>query len=158
MRTIETYAELTQKAQEKALAKYNVQGYVHDTDSQLEILAMLGFDDPKVHWSGFYAQCSGSCFEGVWYPKNMDIEDIKNQYPQWTELHTIAKNLSDIIAEYPTIYNVSVIHSGGHYNENSMTMQCIDDESEDVAYESQFMEECKSLARLFHKQIENEFV
>ena len=82
MRTIEkqiyTYAELTQKAQEKALANYNEsEDYVQDTDSQVEILAMLGFIEAKVYCSGFYSQGDGSCFEGVWYPENMDIDKIK---------------------------------------------------------------------------------
>jgi hypothetical protein len=163
MRTIEkqiyVYAELSQKAQEKALANYNEsEDYVQDTYSQVDILAMLGFIETKVHCSGFYSQGDGSCFEGVWYPENMDIDKIKTEYPQWTELHSIADHFNAIKTEYTKAYRAKVIQCGRYYHENAMTLvEFIDDENEDIDYDSSFMDTCKSLARLFHKQFEEDY-
>ena len=55
--------------------------------------------EPKIYFSGFYHQGSGSSFAGRWRAWDMNPEKLRNECPTDTELHRICDVLRDCAIE-----------------------------------------------------------
>jgi hypothetical protein len=77
-RTLYTFAELSEDAQNAALEKLhdiNVDCDWYDLDYHAENLAAIGFENAKIHFSGFWSQGDGACFDA-----DVNVEKALNAF------------------------------------------------------------------------------
>lgn len=136
MRTIELKAyefkELSDEAKEKVLEKYrtwNVNDswwYEPTMDYWKEKLEKLGFSDAEIHFSGFWSQGDGACFNG-----NVDAETFaKTRDYNAAEIELIQR--AD-----PQYKIVTVNHHYCHYNTRDVQFDCFGGSGPDAVEELQ---------------------
>jgi hypothetical protein len=175
MRKIEVslykFDELTPKAKQKAIDDLRNSGdYPHDKwyeyvyDDCLEIFTMLGFrtSQKQMAHNGFGNQGDGACFEGEWFPENIDIDRLKAYAPQDLKLHGIAVAFVYLAERMPHAI-ATLDHYGRYYHENSITFMIDGNRNEepfatvDDLVAEQFRNACKALFRWFYERLENDY-
>ncbi len=126
-RTVYKLDELSEEAQEKAIANYrNDEGYLGDEwwDSVYEAAdtaaRLLGIEldrkdkgsSPAIWFQGFYTQGSGSSFDGYYSYEKGCLKSIKKEFPSDEDLHKIAADL--VAIQGPEAYKLTArIKSSG---------------------------------------------
>ena len=120
------YNELSDKAKQKL--RYNYCEHVIEMDFEVEcletILEEMGFSNPKIAYSGFWSQGDGASFTcDNWQYKKGMLANIKQNYPTWTSLHLIAKELQSLSKKTGYSLEFSVYRTNHRYcHEN--TVEC----------------------------------
>jgi hypothetical protein len=161
---IYSFSELSSTAKETACQEVLWDEWSADIVSQCtSILEAMGFysrhGSLAVYFTGFWSQGDGACFTGqVSYEKGC-LKKIKEEYPQWTELHEVVSRYAKV--QKKAFYGISgrIEHSGMYYHEYSMDYYL---EDRNGAYlnddlEKEFKEVCQDLAKLFYKAIEEDY-
>jgi hypothetical protein len=126
--TVYNFDELSDKAKEKAREWYRDGGFDYEWydgvfDDAKTIGKLIGIDIKDIHFSGFWSQGDGACFEGTYsYAKN-SVKAIKEYAPKDTELHRIVRELADIQRKYFYQIYVAVKHSGHYYHSRSTEIE-----------------------------------
>ena len=80
-------------------------------EEETENLKMLGFDDVKIYYNGFYSQGDGACFEGSL--DNSGVEKFLRAQKRLSHYKTLYRAMRD-----GSIYiNIKISHSGHYYHE-----------------------------------------
>ena len=138
MRTIAVniykYDELSPEAQEKALEYYatintDFEWYDSTIDFWCENLALLGFTNAKVHFSGFYSQGDGACFDA-----DLEFEILFERYVSEVleeKVHgdiAVLRNhkswIHDYLAENTSFHIVVVKHRYSHESTRRIESRC----------------------------------
>ncbi len=75
-------------------------------------------DVPAIHFSGFWSQGDGACFEGSFDPTPDALDEVKEYAPKDAELHEIARRLAAI----PPRASARITHTGRYSHEHSVTI------------------------------------
>lgn len=147
-RTLYTYDELSEKAQERAREKYREHQYVHyefNYDDFVRIAELMGitidtrtgkytsgraYTEPCIWWSGFSSQGDGACFEGKYYGAYPCLEAVKAHAPEDKTLHGIASVLDQLQAKYNGELRAVIKHSGHYYHKYCTDIE-VERDSED---------------------------
>lgn len=101
---IYTYAELSEKAREKALRDYSGSIDYDWSDSVYEdamtIASLIGVTIDKIAYTGFYSQGDGARFTGYYNPVDNAQVKVKEHAPTDESLHRIAAEFDRIRAEF----------------------------------------------------------
>lgn len=146
--TVYTYAELSDKAKEKARDAYR-EGHLDyewwdsvyedavdmAAEIGIEIGTRRGGKQPAIFFSGFSSQGDGACFEGTYRYKKGALKALQSAAPaghrdpetgQWVEqeankeLHRICRDLQEI--QRPFLYKLqATVKQSGHYNHSGCT-------------------------------------
>lgn len=134
---IYTYAELSEKAREKALLDYSASIDYDWWDSIYEdamgIASLMGVTIDKIAFSGFYSQGDGARFTGFYTPVDNVQDKVKEYAPTDESLHRIAAEFDRIRAEFtlttvngcpiPADYYALISASTSNYcHENTMVI------------------------------------
>lgn len=120
------YNELSDKAKQKLRDNYCE--HVIEMDFEVEcletILEEMGFSNPKIAYSGFWSQGDGASFTcDNWQYKKGMFANIKQNYPTWSSLHLIAKELQSLSKKTGYSLEFSVYRTNHRYcHEN--TVEC----------------------------------
>lgn len=171
MRIIETkvytFAELSPKAQEKAIQNAreclefsDYSSYIIDDAKAIAIL--MGWNISEVRYSGFYSQGDGASFEGVMHYKDNCLNSVQAYAPTDTVLHEIAKRWHALQQSNEFDLSVNVRRSGRYSHEYCTEFDCFDSRTQDGYVESTATEdEIKEMARDFmrwiYKQLQDEY-
>jgi len=164
-KTLFTFDELSQDAKETACQEVLWDEWSADIVSTCtSVLETLGFYNSTkkglyVYFTGFSSQGDGACFEGnVSYEKGC-LKKIKEEYPQWTELHSVVERY--VAVQKRAFYGIKgrITQSGMYYHEHSMDFLLEDQHGNYLndELEKEFTEVCRDLARLFYKSIEEDY-
>jgi hypothetical protein len=126
MRTLVTktdvykFHELSEDAQETVIAKYydiNIYDEWHEfvIDMMKDAGAMIGIDISDIYYRGFWSQGDGACFHGTYEYRKGGYKRVVKEFPEWKELHAIAKGLQEIQRKH--FYQLSA-KVGRGYNAN----------------------------------------
>lgn len=159
-KTVFTYSELSEDAQEKAREWWRSCDVgdnfwsEHVIDDAKTIGALMGFDITGVYWSGFWSQGDGACFEGsIGYAKGC-LRTVMAHAPTDTELHAIAKAWQKLQARYFYRITGSVRHRGRYSHEQSTEFsfddipESAEDDAADIA---------RDYMRWIYSRLENEY-
>jgi hypothetical protein len=98
-------AELTGSAREKALqylregaTEYDWFDFVYE-DAKT-IAAIMGIEIDKIHFSGFWSQGDGACFDGRYKYAKGALKALKETCPLDTTLHDLCQRLQDLQKRY----------------------------------------------------------
>ena len=134
---IYTYAELSEKAGEKALLDYSASidydwwGPIYE--DAMTIASLMGVTIDKIAFSGFYSQGDGARFTGFYTPVDNVQDKVKEYAPTDESLHRIAAEFDRIRAEFtlttvngcpiPADYYALISTSASNYcHENTMVI------------------------------------
>ena len=111
------YNELSDKVKQKLKDRYCEHVEVDFEVECLEtILEELGFSSPKIAYSGFWSQGDGASFTcDNWQYKKGMLAYIKQNYPTWTSLHLIAKELQSLSKKTGYTLEFSVYRTNHRY-------------------------------------------
>ena len=121
------YNELSDKVKQKLKDRY-CEGCTDmlyfEVESLETILEEMGFSNPKIAYSGFWSQGDGASFTcDNWQYKKGMLANIKQNYPTWTSLHLIAKELQSLSKKTGYTLEFSVYRTNHRYcHEN--TVEC----------------------------------
>ena len=152
------FSELSDIAKQYAIEKErdNVEMREYCLEPFYTALELLGFTDTQVYYNGFYSQGDGACFIGKYsYAKNT-LAKVVAEFPQWIELHDIAKQLQELQRKQFYSIDCRISHRGMYYHENSMVYD-IDMKNHSDECESGFVEICRSLAQMFYSSLQKEY-
>jgi hypothetical protein len=169
MRIIETkaylYSELSDAAKQKARDWYTGEGFEFDADGSIEdvkqIADIIGVDDCKVLYRGFWSQGDGACINGRYSYSKGALKRIKEYTPLDTVLHDIVKRLQD--AQRKGFYKTTckIAHSGGYCHYNSMDFSFDNelwDNLDDRGASYQAIVECfKDFAKWIYRNLEKDY-
>jgi hypothetical protein len=119
-----SFAELSGPARQRAIeAHREFLGQEWDGEATIDdakqAFAYAGFDISEVHFSGFWSQGDGACFEGSWRAADVNPAGMREYAPIDVELHRIADQLAEIAKAFP-FASFTVKHSG-HYSHKYCT-------------------------------------
>lgn len=169
--SIYKFDELSSEAKQKAIDNnfgYNVdfgQWSECTIESLKDLAAELGIYIDKIYFSGFSSQGDGACFEGDYQYKKGALKLIKKEYPDFTALHDIAKQLQDIQKLNGYRLEASVKHSGRYMHENCTSINITTyalgdgyrtDSVNDNAIDT-LTEVLKDFMRLIYKQLNDDY-
>lgn len=146
--TVYTYAELSDRAKDKARDRYREGNFDYDWwdgvySDAIAMAALMGIEiGPRygsevaaIYFSGFSNQGDGACFEGTYRYRKGALKDLKAQAPTGymdpetgqrveleanVELHQIARTLQEI--QRPYLYKlVATVKHSGHYQHSGCT-------------------------------------
>lgn len=132
-RTILVYkfSELSEEAKEKALNRYlnDYQYEWYDGDFWDDRLIELGFENPRIQWSGFYMQGSGASFIAA-----VDTMKLASTLIYCCENYEEAQAIDDAVE---VIYNLGMRRTGTrHSHENTCTFDMELEEFDDELSEA----------------------
>lgn len=173
MRIIETkvytFAELSPKAQEKALQfARELVDFSCSADYIIEdaktIAALLGWSISEVRYSGFYSQGDGAMFVGTMHhnANQHGVGGTSSYAPTDTALHDIATRWYMLQQSNEFALSADVRRSGRYSHEYCTEFDCYDSRTDDGYVESSETEDkIKEIARDFmrwiYKQLEDEY-
>ena len=120
-----SYNELSDKVKQKLKDRYceDCTDVLYFEVECLEtILEEMGFCNVKVSYSGFWSQGDGASFtcDNWGYKKGM-LDKIRKNYPTWTSLHLIAKELQSLSKKTGYTLEFSVYRTNHRYcHENTV--------------------------------------
>ena len=165
--TTNSFEELSEEAQENALEKYrdwNIDdSFWHKcvTDNAKELGRLFGVEIENIHFSGFWSQGDGACFEGDYEYKKGGVKALKEYAPKEYELHRIVKALQEL--QRKNFYKLSayVKHRGHYYHEMCTDIQVTSDNesmggANDDAYYG-IQELLRDFMRWIYKRLESEY-
>ena len=166
-RTCYTFAELSDKAKDKAIedARQSAAEFWeadHTLDDALEILAMLGFhvDNDGISYSGFCSQGDGASFVGTWYPEDVKVGKVAEHAPEDADLAVIAREIERYVAilDCEEDKGVAIVRRSGQYC-HEMTVGFEFDWSEGIIEDTRkpFIEACRDLMRWIYRQLEADY-
>lgn len=136
------FAELSDRAKERALREYSEHGMYYDwwkfvEEDAKECFKLCGFDINKVYFSGFWSQGDGACFEGSWRARDVKPGGLKARAPQDEELRRIAAKLERLADEFPRAA-LTVKHVGSYSHEYAtrFEVEFPDDVIEELPFDS----------------------
>ena len=96
---------------------FNDDWYDYVYEDAIEIGKLIGITIKKIHFSGFWSQGDGACFEGGYEYVKGSVKAIKDYAPQDTELHNIATGLYDLQRRHFYSLYANVEHRGRDVHE-----------------------------------------
>lgn len=162
------FSKLTE-AQQKDFYEHNQEkfdvydGWYESTlESMKEALELIGFNDVKIGFSGFWSQGDGANFTGSYSYQKGAYKRALKEYPQWGELHRLAKELQAL--ESKDFYSISfkISHRGHYSHENCNTFEFEDCRhhygwARDSFDESPYIEACRSFMQDIYSHLEKEY-
>jgi len=118
-RAIYLYAELSERAQEKARDWYRAKSNCFEanyiTSEAKEFAAIMGIRHPQIYWRVAYGKGNGACIVGDYYPPGADHIHLLRSKDAPKEVIAIAENLAVVQALYEnTVYGT--ISQIAHYH------------------------------------------
>jgi hypothetical protein len=163
-----TFNELSDDAKEKAREWFRERGFDYDWYDSVysdfeEIAKFMGIEVEHIHFSGFWSQGDGACFEGNYRYEKGGVKKLKSYAPVDKELHRIAEGLEQ--AQKPNNYLIhgTIKHRGNYYHYNSMEIDlhrenCHGDYLDfKGTAEDEITELFKDLAKWLYQTLENEY-
>jgi hypothetical protein len=179
--TVYRFDALSEPARETARAWYRGAGLDHDwyefvcADCEA-ICAILGVElktrtvrlfggglrqKPAIHFSGFWSQGDGACFEAAYRYQRHAPRRIRDHAPNDTELHRIADSLQSVQRAHFYQLRAEICHRGRYYHEFCMDIAARRDSSTGqvmmVDAEEMVIEAMRDLARWLYRQLEREY-
>ena len=78
--------------------------------------ALCGFEIAHIHFSGFWSQGDGACFEGTWDADKVQAAKLRQHAPKDRELHRIAKELRAVARKHKDAH-MTIKHRGYYSHE-----------------------------------------
>jgi hypothetical protein len=164
-RKLFTFDELTERAKEKARDWYRSGLEFYDElviDDVKEALEKIGFDSVEIGFSGFCSQGDGAHFTGNYLYKKGALAVVKKEYPQWGELHSLAKELQALERKHFYSIRFSIEHSGRYSHENCTIFDFEDIRNNHRYTNPDFLEQpfkdcCRSFMRDIYSLLENDY-
>lgn len=179
-KTIYTYSELSGAAKEHAANWWRelvARDFDHDfvLEDAENVAAILGIEfdyfymptiggksrrKSKIHYSGFYSQGDGACFEGSYSYKAGSAKAIREYAPQDNELHAIADGLSRVQKRHFYRLTARATHVGRYYHEFSMSIDVEDsrDEYRDIGEDAELLRDLlRDFARWIYARLRDEY-
>jgi hypothetical protein len=121
--TIYSFSELPENLQEKVIAEFNADFGLFDARNTIydagELATIIGINNFKVYYSGFYSQGDGACYTGVYSYNKGSLQNIKAYAPLDTELHTILQQLNRLQRKHGYKVEINIRHDCRYYHANS---------------------------------------
>lgn len=179
--TVYQFEELSEGAKEKARAWYREGGFDYEWyefvfEDFSRICECLGVrlktspvrlmgggtrDEPKIHFTGFWSQGDGACFQAYYSYRKSAPRAIRDHAPVDIALHAIADSLQAIQRHNFYQLRADVSHRGHYYHEYCMAMsvkresRTYQDMTADA--EETVIEALRDLARWLYRQLESEY-
>lgn len=159
-----TFDELSPKARARAISNHrDFVGEQWSGETTIEdakqCLAFAGWDVSEIHYSGFWSQGDGACFEGSWRASDVKPAAMREHAPVDTVLHGIADRLAKLAEKYPKA--VANVRHSGHYSHEYCTVFSVtaDDDGNDMpeADEKELIEVSRDAMRWIYRQLEKEY-
>ena len=171
------YHELDESAKDKARDEMR-EGLAFWSEPVIDdwktLLSKLGFCDVKIHWSGFWSQGDGACFEGQWSVNWMQLDEVPGytsearakeilEYPE--KVRGLYKLLeatdidydADLDYEHPIVVDASLRQHGRYYHEGTVTFEPDQHPYPSTEATEEFKDWCKDLMRMIYKDLEAEY-
>ncbi len=175
------FEELSEEAQENARAWYREGGFDYDWHAFVfedfgRICECLGVrlktspvrlvggdtrDEPKIHFTVFWSQGDGACFQAHYSYRKGASRAIRDHAPNDSALHAIADCLQKIQRRNFYQLRAEAGHRGHYYHEYCMAISV---ERESTTYEDMtadaeetVIEALRDLARWLYRQLESEY-
>lgn len=84
-----------------------------------------------IYWSGFSSQGDGACFDGTWYPSDVNAAKLAEYAPTDERLASLMADMVGIAARWPDDGGGATVRNTGHYSHSGCTSFSadIDDEA-----------------------------
>ncbi len=175
------FEELSEEAKENARAWYREGGFDYDwyefvfedfgriceylgvrlKTSPVRLMGGGTRDEPRIHFTGFWSQGDGACFQAHYSYRKGAPRAIRNHAPDDTALHAIADGLQAIQRRNFYQLRADASHRGHYYHEYCMAISV---ERESPTYqdmtadaEETIIEALRDLARWLYRQLESEY-
>lgn len=179
--TVYQFEELSEGAKENARAWYREGGFDYDwyefvfedfgriceclgVRLKTSLVRLMGGgtrDEPRIHFTGFWSQGDGACFQAHYSYRKGAPRAIRDHAPNDIALHAIADRLQ--AGQRRSFYQLraDVSHRGNYYHEYCMEISV---EKKSPPYqdmtadaEETVIEALRDLARWLYRQLENEY-
>jgi hypothetical protein len=134
--------------------------YQYIYDDVKTMLGFCGFNDPKIHFSGFYSQGDGANFTGNFYKRDIDFMKLAEYAPKEEFFLLFATLLTDLTNPFEDA-RFTLYKSGNHY-EHEYTVSIKDFEFDNLVSYSSCTEEalldaCQKIMRYIYQKLEKEY-
>lgn len=159
------YDELSPEAQETAREWWTGEGFDFWDEPSIEDAkvcgAQFGIEVDEIHYSGFWSQGDGACFEGFYSFKKGGVRAIKEHAPQDQELHRIAVRLSALQKRYFYGLTARVKHEGRYSHEHCTRIYventCNPNNEAPAEVEEEVSDLLKDFMRWIYRQLREEY-
>ena len=163
VKTYATFKELTPEQQAKVIENnrpinVDYEGWSERvTDNFTVALGLIGFDVAHMFFTGFWSQGDGASFTGTYRYVKGGIENLKKEFPNWTEFHSIAERLQQL--QKVNFYSIecSIYRSGFYYHSNTMYTDGFECKNYTVETENEVLEIFRDVADLYYSALSKEY-
>lgn len=170
MRTIDIkidlykFEELPQESKDRVQQKHAEylyeDWYEYTYDYMKEIGHIIGIDIHNIYFSGFWSQGDGACFIGNYSYNAGNLNKLKKNYSQETDIIEIADQLLQIQKKYNYRITSTIARNHSHYShENSVNVESVKHNDEPISDNDDLKIEIqmKKFMKIIYNKLEEQY-
>jgi hypothetical protein len=114
-----------------------------------------------IHWTGFWSQGDGACFEGTWLAREVNAAKVKEWAPEDKVIHTLADRFAALAAERPETSGSIESRDSRYCHEYTVEPELqpdMDDDKEPTAeQQAEFKDATRALMKWMYRALETQY-